>query len=279
MPEFNFPSILTLGPAGTFSDDAAQKICSASSVITYTHTFAEALFMLSKVPAAVAVVPIENSVAGMVAQVQDILVSDNLNVVAEIKLPVRYSLLAHGPLDGISTHYAHPQAIEQTSKFTAQHFPQSKVVFSNSNVDSGVRFFESVRKKQLVAAIVPVTFAEKYPEYLFEKDIQDYKSNTTRFLVVESRKNESNIDFSQQKTSLFIELKEDRAGLLYELLSIFNIFKINLCRLESRPSKETPWFYEFYVDFTNNQYSYQCLEVLQDSRFKCKVLGSYSLIA
>ena len=279
MPEFNYPSIFTLGPAGTFSDEATQKICSPDSIISYTHTFAEALIMLSKVPQAVAVVPIENSVAGMVDQVQDLLVSSNLNIVAEIELPVRFALLVHGPLEAINTHYAHPQAIEQTSNFAAQHFPQSNVVFSNSNVDSGVRFFESVHKNHSVAAIVPVSFAEKYPEFIFEKDIQDYKSNTTRFLVVETQKNDLNFDFSRQKSSLFIEFKEDRAGLLYDLLSIFNRFKINLCRLESRPSKETPWFYVFYVDFSNNQYSHQCLEELQNSPFKCKVLGSYSLIA
>ena len=279
MPEFNYLTILTLGPAGTFSDEAAKKISSPASIITYTHTFAEALFMLSRVPQSVAVVPIENSVAGIVDQVQDLLVGGNLNVVAEIKLPVRYALLVHGCLKEVTTHFAHPQAIEQTSNFAARHFPQSNVVFSNSNVDSGVRFFESVHKNQSVAAIVPGSFAEKYPEFLFEKDIQDYKSNTTRFLVVETGNDESKFDYSRQKTSLFIEFKEDRAGLLYELLSIFNRFNINLCRLESRPSKETPWFYVFYVDFTNNQYSQQCLEELQNSPFKCKILGSYSLIA
>lgn len=276
MPDLNYSTIFTLGPAGTFSDEAAQKICTSATTIVYTQTFAKALIMLSKEPNAGAVVPIENSVAGTIAQVQEMLVSEALNIVAEIQLPVRYALLVKDPLQEIVTHYAHPQAFEQTSKFTAQHFPQSNVEFSNSNVDSSVRFLAAIRDNKPAAAIVPLSFAEKYPQYLHSKNIQDYKSNTTRFLVVQKKQLQEVFDWTQQKTSLFIEFKDDRSGLLYDLLSIFNRFQINLCRLESRPAKDTPWFYVFYVDFTNNENSQECLEVLKHSPFECQVLGSYS---
>ena len=235
--------------------------------------------MLSKEPDTAAVVPIENSVAGIVAQVQDLLVSEKLMIVAEINLPVRYALLANELLEKVATHFAHPQAFEQTSKFTAHHLPRSNVAFSNSNVDSGVRFIEEAQQHKPVAAIVPLSFAEKFPEYLYSTDIQDYKSNTTRFIVVQKEKDKLTLDLTQQKTSLFVEFSEDRAGLLYELLSIFNRYHINLCRLESRPSKDKPWFYVFYIDFTNNQNSQQCLETLENSSFQCKVLGSYNLIS
>ena len=278
MPHFSYSSIFTLGPAGTFSDEAAHKITSSSSTIIYMRTFAEALLMLSKEPDAAAVVPIENSVAGIVAQVQDLLVSENLIIVAEINLPVRHALLANEPLEKVATHFAHPQAFEQTNKFTARHLPRSNVAFSNSNVDSGIRFIEEARQHKSVAAIVPLSFAEKYAEYLYTTDIQDFKSNTTRFLVVQKERDNFIVDLTQQKTSLFIEFVEDRAGLLYELLNIFNRYQINLCRLESRPAKDKPWVYVFYIDFTNNQNSQQCLEALENTSFQCKILGSYSLI-
>lgn len=276
MPDFNYSSVFTLGPAGTFSDEASQKICTSPPTIVYTQTFAEAFILLSKEPGAGAVVPIENSVAGIVAQVQDMLVSEELHIVAEILLPVRYALLVKDPLDQIVVHYAHPQAFEQTSQFTAQHFPQSNVEFSKSNVDSGMRFLEAMGENKAAAAIVPLSFAEKYPQYLHSQDIQDYSSNTTRFLVVQ--KPPPPLDLTQQKTSLFIEFQDDRAGLLYKLLSIFNRFHINLCRLESRPAKNTPWFYVFYVDFLNNENSQACLEVLRNSPFECRILGSYNTV-
>ncbi|MBF0286280.1 MAG: hypothetical protein HQM14_00565 [SAR324 cluster bacterium] len=278
MHTFNYQSIFTLGPPGTFSDEVAQKLRSASTSIIYTRTFAEALIQLSHNANTAAVVPIENSVAGIVAQVQELLVREDLIIVAEINLKVCYALLASSPLDQVVTHYAHPQALEQTSDFIARHLPVSNIEFSHSNVDSGVQFLNSLEQKKCVAAIVPLSFADKHPEYIHSKDIQDYKNNTTRFFIVQKKKNSDAFDFTQQKTSLFVEFKEDRSGLLYELLSIFNQFDINLCRLESRPSKETPWFYVFYVDFTNNEQTQACIDSLQNSFFRCKVLGSYNLI-
>ncbi|MBF0280541.1 MAG: hypothetical protein HQM13_22280 [SAR324 cluster bacterium] len=278
MPHFSYSSIFTLGPAGTFSDEAAHRIDVSHSKIKYVKSFAEAALMLSTEADSAAVLPIENSVAGIVAPVQDLLITEGLVIVAEINLPVRYTLLVNDALEKVSTHFAHPQASEQTSKFTAKHLPESHVEFSNSNIDSGLRFIDASQQGKSAAAIVPASFAEKYPDSIHATDIQDYKSNTTRFIVVEKEKEGIRWDLTQQKTSLFIEFEDDRAGLLYNLLSIFNRYGINMCRLESRPSKDTPWFYVFYIDFSNNQNSQQCIEALGISPFRCKVLGSYSLI-
>ena len=75
-----------------------------------------------------------------------------------------------------------------------------------------------------------------------------------------------------------MEFQEDRSGLLYELLSVFNLFQINLCRLESRPAKDTPWAYVFYVDLYNTEHTEACLDVMRVTKFNYKVLGSYDLI-
>ena len=117
---------------------------------------------------------------------------------------------------------------------------------------------------------------EEYQDFVVAKNIQDYANNTTRFVVVRKREDKEQLDFRKRKTSLFIEFETDRAGLLYEMLSIFNAYRINLCRLESRPSKRVPWSYVFFVDLYNNQESQRCLNDLEQAGFRAKILGCYN---
>ena len=275
----NFSQIFTLGPEGTFSDEAAQKIRGDGVIVTYTGTFAEALFRVTEDPDYVAVVPIENSVAGTVAQVQDSLVSKNLIILGEINLLIEYSLLANVAPEDVELCFAHPQALEQNSKFLAKNLTVSQNQLTRSNVDSGIQFLQAINSdKGALAAIVPASFADSYPEWKVATGIQDYHNNTTRFLVVQPRQENKEYDFSRKKTSLYVEFQEDRSGLLYKLLSVFNLFQINLCRLESRPAKDTPWAYVFYVDFYNTEHTEACLDVMRVTKFNYKLLGSYDLI-
>lgn len=271
-------AVYTLGPEGTFSDEAARLFQHQPDLIRYSSTFAEALLEVRQDPLKAAVVPIENSVAGTVAQVQDALVSMDLEILAEVSLPITYSLLASADPEKIQDCYTHSQAFEQTSRWIAQNIPKVRPQFTRSNIDSGLQFLEKVELGQNpLAAIVPVSFALKHPQYLFAENIQDYKNNTTRFLLVKNRGKNQQYDFNRKKTALFVEFQEDRPGLLYRMLSVFNLFGINLCRLESRPSKSTPWMYDFYVDFYNIQESEACLDVLRTSKFNYKILGSYDV--
>ena len=275
----NCSQIFTLGPEGTFSDEATQKIRSEGIIVTYTGTFAEALFRVTEDPDSAAVVPIENSVAGTVAQVQDSLVSNKLVILGEINLLIEYSLLANAAPEEVKLCYAHPQALEQSSKFLSKNLAASQNQLTRSNVDSGIQFLQEIKSDNgALAAIVPSSLANSYPEWKVASGIQDYHNNTTRFLVVRPRQENEEHDFSRKKTSLYVEFQEDRSGLLYELLSVFNLFQINLCRLESRPAKDTPWAYVFYVDFYNTEHTEACLDVMRVTKFNYKVLGSYDLI-
>ena len=275
----NCSQIITLGPKGTFSDEAAQKICGEGVIVTYTGTFAEALFRVTEEPDSVAVVPIENSVAGTVAQVQDSLVNNKLVILGEINLLIDYSLLANVAPENVKLCYAHPQALEQSSKFLSKNLTASQNQLTRSNVDSGIQFLEAIKSdKKALAAIVPASFADSYPEWKVASGIQDYHNNTTRFLIVRPRRENEEHDFLRKKTSLYVEFQEDRSGLLYELLSVFNLFQINLCRLESRPAKDTPWAYVFYVDFYNTEHTKACLDAMQVTKFNYKVIGSYDLV-
>jgi len=275
----NCSQIVTLGPKGTFSDEAAQKICGEGVIVTYTSTFAEALFRVTEEPDSVAVVPIENSVAGTVAQVQDSLVNNKLVILGEINLLIEYSLLANEVPENVKLCYAHPQALEQSSKFLSKNLTASQNQLTRSNVDSGIQFLQAIKSyNKSLAAIVPDSFADSYPEWKVASGIQDYHNNTTRFLIVRPRRENEEHDFLRKKTSLYVEFQEDRSGLLYELLSVFNLFQINLCRLESRPAKDTPWAYVFYVDFYNTEHTKACLDAMQVTKFNYKVIGSYDLV-
>jgi len=275
----DFSLIYTLGPQGTFSDQATQKVRSSGIGVNYTSTFVEAMLKVREDLNSVAVVPVENSVAGTVAQVQDSLVRNNLVIIAEINLLIEYALLANAELETVESFFVHPQALEQSSEFISNNLSQAQSILTRSNIDSGIKFLESVNSQKLpVAAVVPLSFAEDKFKWKIASGIQDYQNNTTRFLVVRSRKENEIPDFSRKKTSLLIELNNDRSGLLYDLLSVFNLFNINLCRLESRPAKDTPWAYVFYVDFYNSNQTEACIDVLRVSNFRYKVLGSYDLV-
>ena len=213
------------------------------------------------------------------AQVQDSLVRNKLVILGEINLLIEYSMLANVKLEDVKLCFAHPQALEQSSKFLSTNLTEPQNQLTRSNVDSGIQFLQAINSdKGALAAIVPASFADSYPEWKVASGIQDYHNNTTRFLVVRPRRENEEYDFSRKKTSLYVEFKEDRSGLLYKLLSVFNLFQINLCRLESRPAKDTPWAYVFYVDFYNTEHSEACLDVMRVTKFNYKVLGSYDLI-
>ena len=167
--------IYTLGPQGTFSDEAAQKVLKTGvRSVTYTGTFADALAKVTEDLGSAAVVPVENSVAGTVAQVQDSLVSNDLIILGEINLPIEYSLLANAELDQIEDCFAHPQALEQSSGFITNNLGKAQNHFTRSNVDSGIRFLEAVDSgNKTVAAIVPATFAQENSKWRKASAIQD----------------------------------------------------------------------------------------------------------
>ena len=173
-------------------------------------------------------------------------------------------------------YFAHPQAFDQCSEYLAANLPQGEVEFSNSNTESGKRLLEGGERP--VAAIVPIDFGAEHPKLVVAEDIQNYPNNTTRFLVVRRATAGEAFDYSCNKTSLLVEPNEDRPGLLHELLSIFHRHELNLCRLESRPAKTTPWAYVFYIDFNNNPNSATCVEELGATPNRITVLGSYDLL-
>ncbi len=150
-----------MGPEGTFSDQAAQQVRTLGNLgevpIEYTRTIPEVMARTEAEGRSLGVVPIENSVAGTVGQAQDLLARHRITILWEINIKVRYSLITAAPLDTVEVYYAHPQAFDQCSEYLAANLPRGQVVFSNSNTESGRKFFEH-EKPPPAAAIVPIDF-------------------------------------------------------------------------------------------------------------------------
>ena len=267
--------LITLGPQGTFSDEATRLIMPEGSHIEYALTLIETL-LIAKAKQIPAVVPIENSVEGVVTAVQDLLVSEDFIILGELNQAVHYELLSSAPLEEVKIVFSHSQASGQTREFLKKYLPHAKVELTASNVASGQTFLSFLDKGDPIAAIVPPSFAKQVPDYISHSKIQDYQHNTTRFILVKPRPHDYLPDFSHTKTSIQIKFPDDRHSLLHELLSIFSLFKINLCRLESRPAKHTLWNYVFFIDLFNSQNIEDCLEVIKIKKFQYHLLGSYS---
>ena len=279
------PRLFTLGPEGTFSHKATQRLKThlrllspeASPEIVYTRTIPEVLARTEADPHAMGVFPIENSDTGTVVFAQDSLVRHKVTILLEINLRVRFSLLAKVPLAEVRGVQAQPVAYDQCSFYLAEHLPDAEVTFTTSNTQSG-RELLAAPEGAAMAAIVPFEFAEEHPGLLAAVDIQNYEHNITRFLVVRSGREGEAFDFERHKTSLLIEPEEDRPGLLYDLLKVFNNHHLNLVRLESRPARIRPWTYVFFMDFHNNGRTADCLEELRSDKRRIRVLGSYDTL-
>ncbi len=276
-----FNKIITLGPKGTFSNQAASLVGGSDiKNIQYTTTIPQIAREVVKNENALGVLPIENSTSGMVGQAQDSLVDSNVVIINELQIDIQFSLVSHVPLSEVRQYFCHSEAFNQTMSFTAEHMPEAKVIFSNSNIHSGELFLE--RDQEPVAAIIPKALVAKksvFKEKLIASDVQDYAQNITRFVVIHKTPENYEPDFSKYKTSLVLEFKEDRHSLLFELLREFHVFGINLCRLESRPMKDNPWSYRFFIDLINNHRVETCLQELQNQDIGFQIFGSFDRIS
>ncbi|MCP4294645.1 MAG: hypothetical protein GY786_03470 [Proteobacteria bacterium] len=277
----NFNKVITLGPKGTFSNGAANLVAgNRIKKIAYTTTLPEIILEVEKDPNALGVIPIENSTSGIVGQAQDSLVSSGVIIINEIRLNVNYSLVSNVPLEKVEQYFCHSVAFNQTMVYTSQQLKQADVVYSNSNIHSGDILIE--RSEHPVAAIIPKPAArnnERYHGKIIIDDIQDYDPNITRFVIVQKKPENHFHDFTKEKTSVFVEAHEDRHSILFEILREFHVYGINICRLESRPSKNTPWSYGFFIDFYNNHRSATCLTDIQNLGISCEILGVYNFIS
>ena len=218
------------------------------------------------------VVPIENSIEGSVNRTYDLFLEYDLKVCGEIIIRVSHCLIAHknSKLEQIKTVFSHPQALAQCRKFLEKHNLKAISTFDTAG---SVKMIKE-EKMMDSAAIASERAAQIYGMTILEREIEDVKNNSTRFFVLDKQDSPYS---GEDKTSIIFAAKSI-PGALYKVLKEFADRNINLTKIESRPTKQTPWEYHFYLDFEGHRTETKCQEALKNIKDKTlfiKILGSY----
>lgn len=271
--EKNF-RVAYFGPEATYTHQAALRSFGRRADYVPTRTIPEVFQDVERSQADYGVVPIENSTEGIVNHTLDMFAESSLSICAELKLPIWHFLMGNvrkgSGLKGVKTLFAHYQALAQTRDWVEKHLPGVKVVEAASTAESA----RLAKKTPGAAAVASRLAAEVYGLEILASRIEDVSKNFTRFFVVGTAEPQAT---GRDKTSVMVSIK-DRVGALYDMLLPFKKRKLNMTKIESRPTRQRPWEYLFYVDFLGHRSERAVQQLLQDLEKTCvylKVLGSY----
>ena len=265
--------IAYLGPEATFSHLAALKRFGSSVEHVSCDNVSEIFSKVEHGDCDYGVVPIENSIEGVVTHTIDLLVDSELKICSQILLDISHNLMAKGSLKGVSQVYSHPQVLGQCRQWLLKNLPGVPVV----GADSTTKAAQLASKNKKIACIGSEIAASLYGLNILKKNIQDQAHNITRFLVLS---NSDTPATGKDRTSLVFSIK-DRVGALHAMLTPFSRNKINLTKIESRPSKKKAWDYYFFIDLEGHQDNPHVKRALKQLEGMCKfmkILGSYPVI-
>ncbi|AIC16605.1 prephenate dehydratase [Nitrososphaera viennensis] len=272
-------SVAFQGERGAFSEMAALQYFSKKGArLVPCKSFADVFSAAEKKKVDFAVIPVENSIEGSVPEVYDLLMQTRLKATGEVYHRVRHCLIANKGvrIKDVRRAYSHPQALGQCR----QYLQKKKIEPVPAYDTAGSVKMVKEQGANDAAAIASRRAAELYGMEILEEGIEDRKSNYTRFLVLalsDSSKGARKTDDSQYKTSIIFSVKHV-PGALFGILGEFAIRNLNLTKIESRPTKETPWEYNFYVDFEGHAGDRAVKQVLKATKSKTsylKIIGSY----
>lgn len=260
------------GELGAYSEEAVFNYFGTAVQIRPRETLEEVFKVVEDGEVQFGVVPIENSLEGIISRVYDLLLESSLKVCGETEVRVIHCLIAGlgTGLDAIKRVYSHPQALGQCRSFL-KHL-NAELVPTYDTAGS----VKMIKEKGMTdsAAIASARAAAIYGMNVVARGIEDNPNNFTRFFVLAR---EDATPTGSDKTSIVFSTK-DRPGALYEVLGEFARRNLNLTKLESRPTRQKPWQYNFYLDFEGHREDRQvreCLENLDKNVIFLKVLGSY----
>lgn len=262
--------IAYLGPEASFSHLASIK--KFGSQITYLacNSISEVFLEVEKDNADYGVVPIENSIEGAISYTLDMFVESDLKICSQIILDVSHNLLSNSAKNQIKRVYSNPQVFGQCRLWLQKNLPLAELI----EVSSTTRASQIAAKEKASASIASILAAKIYRLKVVAKDIEDSPHNITRFFVIGKAEVPST---GQDKTSIMFSIK-DKVGALHDMLLPFKKHKINLTKIESRPSKRKAWDYYFYVDLEGHKDKADVKLALTELESKCKflkILGSY----
>ncbi|MHB9132537.1 MAG: prephenate dehydratase [Armatimonadota bacterium] len=263
-------SVAYFGPEYTFTHYAAILRFGATSNLVAADSISDVVDLVEHGKVHYGVVPIENSTEGVIRETLDALYRSTLSIADELSVPVRHALWGSGTMEQVTTVYSHPQPLAQCRNWLHEHLPNAQLQAAPSTS----RAAEMVAGDPTKAAICQALAAERFNLNQLADRIEDSPYNRTRFSVVGPVMSQPS---GRDKTSLVLSVKH-QAGALNRALNALEQHHINLTLIESRPTKEMPWQYLFYVDFQGHVSEPNIVAALEDLGKEClfiRVLGSY----
>ncbi|MBX3606430.1 MAG: prephenate dehydratase [Piscinibacter sp.] len=266
-----------LGPAGTFSEEAALGFFGASIVRVPCANFDEVLHRTVSGAADFGVVPVENSTEGGVTRSLDLFLTTPLFIIGETSLVVRHNLLRRqNSLDGLQAVCAHPQALAQCHAWLAEHLPmvERRPVASNAE---GARLAAA---DPSLAAIASERAGSEFGLHVVAPAIQDEAHNRTRFAILAHPDRHPSPRASGHDCTSLVVSVPNRPGAVHDMLVPLKEHGVSMSRFESRPARSGQWEYYFYIDLQGHPDQPQVAAALQGLRGVCaffKVLGTYPI--
>lgn len=261
------------GAEGAYSHLAMQRYFGERVKSFHVDTFRDAMTAIEEGSADFAVLPIENSTAGIVSEIYDLLVEFENYIVGEQIIRIEHCLLGLPGTDisQIRTVYSHPQSLMQSARFLAAHEDWKQVSLKN-NAFAAEKVSREGDKTQ--AAIAGEQAAKAYGLDILKRGVNQAENNSTRFIIVTNQK-----IFRKDagKISICLEVPHE-SGSLYHILSHFIYNNLNMTKIESRPIEERDWEYRFFIDFEGNFADgavKNALRGLRDEARNMKILGNY----
>ena len=267
--------IAYLGPAGTFSQQAALAFFGTSVNEVACPSIDEVFRATASGTADFGVVPIENSTEGVIARSLDLLLQSPAHIIGELSLLVRHHLLRQSnSRDGIQVVLAHPQALAQCQEWLSKHLPNAERRAVSSNAE-GARL---AAEHPEWAAIASERAGSEYGLHNVAPAIQDDAHNRTRFAIICLPSTlEAPTATGRDCTSLAVSVV-NRPGALHDLLVPLKQHGVSMTRFESRPARQGQWEYIFFIDLVGHPAEANMHAALEDLKKLCafyKVLGTY----
>ncbi|AFM40173.1 prephenate dehydratase [Desulfosporosinus acidiphilus SJ4] len=268
-----------LGPEGTFTQQAALHYLhnKQEADLNAMPNIRDTLLAVQRGDLDLAVIPFENSIEGSVNIVLDVLAWEvNLKIIDELILRISQTLMVTpgAKWQDITEVYTHPQSAGQCRLFLDTHLPQAKLYLTSSNAE-GAR--QAQRAGRTAGAIGPEAAADKFGLQVVLRDIQDNDNNFTRFVVAGNET--SRLPAARNRTSIVFST-EHKPGSLACILDIFNLWDINMTKIESRPSRGQLGRYIFFIDIDGHMSDpdvRDALTMIQRKTNFYKFLGSYPM--
>ncbi len=270
-----FPRYATVacqGAKGAYSQQAAEQVFDYPNII-YMKNFAAVFSAIDKGLCEYGMLPIENSTAGSVNQIYDLMQAHQFYIVRSVRIKVNHNLLGKpgAKKERITDIYSHPQALAQCAEYLKQ-FPFA-VIHEVANTAVAAKLVAE-SPADTVAALASIHCVQEYPLELLEANVQDRDNNYTRFICISKN---LQIFPGANRTSVMAVLTH-RRGSLYRILKVLNDYDCNLTKLESRPRQGRDFEFQFYFDFEASVYDARFIDLLEVLQRECEefeYLGSY----